>query len=377
MVLHLPFLDVASDQYRHGTPVSVKRDGTWEGVVMQIYDEGKYMHSAILDPCFDMSSIVTADSLGMRNAGAACSHVYIVLPVVVPIVIAMSSTLAASQPVSWPAIAFAKRPQPTAMAFKNIFSKTVPPGLMSSPDRLPKHPVKEEPTSQEPKRVGKKSETGQIFLAGAAQHMLQRQAERPNLIAQNPYAALPAIARGSSPLSGFRHTCTLQELAQLTCFLFQVVAQQVINWVPSEGLHRIWGKGESTAPRRALLYHHTLVASDSHMRALTNEERKLFARVVKEGDNIREVEAVADQAWRQDLVLQVADKIKAKVGSNGKQLVLDGLIPPLNLHLTHNQMHEQYDQKTCEAVVNLGDRGQVMKQSSTQHRGQATEPCIH
>jgi hypothetical protein len=89
------------------------------------------------------------------------------------------------------------------------------------------------------------------------------------------------------------------------------------------------------------------------------------------------VEAVADQAWRQDLVLQVADKIKAKVGSNGKQLVLDGLIPPLNLHLTHNQMQEQYDQNTCEAVVNLGDRGQVMKQSSTQHRGQATEPCIH
>ena len=51
-----------------------------------------------------MSSILTADSLGMRETGTACPHVYAVLAVVIPIVALMLPTCASLRPDSWPAI---------------------------------------------------------------------------------------------------------------------------------------------------------------------------------------------------------------------------------------------------------------------------------
>jgi len=51
-----------------------------------------------------MSSILTADSLGMRETGTACPHVYAVLAVVIPIVAPMLPTCASLHPDSWPAI---------------------------------------------------------------------------------------------------------------------------------------------------------------------------------------------------------------------------------------------------------------------------------
>jgi hypothetical protein len=178
---------------------------------------------------------------------------------------------------------------------------------------------------------------------------MKKQDDRADLCAENPYSGLTPITSSASPFGLFRQTCTLQQLAQLTCFLFQVVIQLVIHWEPSEELRRHWGEGESTAPRRALLYHHTAEATDSHVQALANVERKLFARVVREGENIKEVETEADQAWRQDLVLQVSENIKKALASRGKQLVLEEKLPPLNLTLPEDKLHEQYDQEMWKA----------------------------
>ncbi len=182
---------------------------------------------------------------------------------------------------------------------------------------------------QSKRRAWYKSTKGKKYLARAQEHRRSQQGDTTELLKTDPWEGVDCLKREDSRLERFRQSGDRALVARLAVFLLQALIKIVQSWSCDEGVLSVFGEGENSAPRRALLFHRCEKMNDDTWRRLTRQERILFMRAAKEGESAGDLEPPAQAEWRQDMEDNVDEAIQRLCRDVLGPAVLDGTLPPL------------------------------------------------
>ena len=118
------------------------------------------------------------------------------------------------------------------------------------------------------------------------------------------------LHRADSPLEYLR-TGPLPVLGKLLCYVLQAMTRMMVWWHPTREQKQIFGEGEHSAPRWALLWHQTMWLTTSQATRIRSIKRHLWGQALRDmHDPDKEAQATLEEERKQDELLAARDFLR-------------------------------------------------------------------